>query len=418
MSVSVSPPEDASLSRKQTGLAALLASLSALGPFSIDAYLPSMGAIQQSLQTTPYSLQMTLTAYMVPFAIMTLWHGAISDAVGRRTVVLWGMALFAISSIGCAFAWDIGTLLFFRALQGATAGAGMVVGRAIVRDRFQGAQAQRVMSQVSMTFAIAPAVAPVVGGWLQEVFGWRSIFLFLVLYSTLIWFLCRAILPETLPLENRRSLQPGYLLRSYARTLTSLPFLGVCLAGTFSFAGIFVYVASAPVFLMRHLGVSATGFLWLFGPLTTGMALGSWLSGRFAGRVRPEGTLARAFGLMAVATVGNLLFHEFHAPVLPWSVAPLFFYSIGMSLGFPTLTILALDQFPEQRGMAASCQSFIQTGGAALVAVLAPLVWDSIRWLAMTELGVLTVAISCVVLYRFTAPRKVIVPAVAPAASW
>ena len=375
------------------GLPLLLASLSALGPFSIDAYLPSMGEIQRVMSASPYALQMTLTAYMGPFALMTLWHGAISDAVGRRRVVLWGLALFALASVACALAQNITMLLIFRALQGATAGAGMVVGRAIVRDRYHGHDAQRVMSQVSMTFALAPAIAPVVGGWLQAGFGWRSVFFFLVLYSGVIWWLCRKILPETLPLGKRQTLHPVYLLKSYWSVLTSFRFLSVCLAGTFCFAGLFIYVASAPEFLMHQLGIGSTGFFWLFGPLTAGMALGAWASGRFAGRHAPGFTIIWALSAMACAALGNITFHALHAPMLPWSLVPTFFYSFGMALIFPTLTLLALDLFPDQRGLAASCQSFIQTGGAALVAVVAPLVWSTSLRLAETQLAAIIIAI-------------------------
>jgi len=382
-------------------LAALIASLSAVGPFSIDAYLPSMAEIQKVMHASPYIVQLTLTAYMGPFAIMTLWHGAISDAVGRRVVVLWGMALFALASLACAFAQTIEMLLIFRVLQGATAGAGMVVGRAIVRDRFHGADAQRLMSQISLAFAMAPAVAPVIGGWLQAGFGWRSVFVFLVFYSATVWLLCRSSLPETLARELRRPLHPGYLVRSYWNVLTSLRFLSICTGSTFCFAGIFIYVTAAPVFLMRHLGVSSTGFLWLFGPITCGMAAGAWISGRVAGRLLPGSTLAWALGLMGLAAAGNLWFHSVRQPTLPWSVVPLFFYAIGMALAFPTLVILALDLFPNQRGLAASCQGFIQTGGGALVALVAPFVWDSARFLAIAQVGSAAIAAACVVAYRW-----------------
>lgn len=398
------------------GLPLLLASLSALGPFSIDAYLPSMGEIQRVMSASPYALQMTLTAYMGPFALMTLWHGAISDAVGRRRVVLWGLILFALASLACALAQNIAMLLIARALQGATAGAGMVVGRAIVRDLYHGHDAQRVMSQVSMTFALAPAIAPVIGGWLQAGFGWRSVFFFLVLYSGVIGWLCHKILPETLPLDKRQTLHPAYLLKSYWSVLTSFRFLAVCLAGTFCFAGLFIYVASAPEFLMHQLGIGSTGFFWLFGPLTAGMAIGAWMSGRFAGRHSPGHTIAWAFAAMAFAAISNLTFHALHGQMLPWSLVPIFFYSFGMALIFPTLTLIALDLFPHQRGLAASCQSFIQTGGAALVAVVAPLVWSTSLRLAETQLTTLGVALVFILasrqfsLVRRSAPLADIAP--------
>jgi DHA1 family bicyclomycin/chloramphenicol resistance-like MFS transporter len=379
------------LTGRHRGLAALLASLSAVGPFSIDAYLPSMGEIGRVLHATPAGVQLTLTAYMVPFAIMTLWHGAISDAWGRRPVVLWGMGLFGLASVGCIFARSIEMLLVFRCLQGATAGAGMVVGRAIVRDQFHGADAQRVMSQVTLTFAIAPAVAPVIGGWLQVAFGWRAVFIFLVLFTSVVWVLCRSMLLETLALNKRQPLHPVYLARSYWRVLTSLPFVAACLALMFNFSGFFIYVTSAPVFLMRHLGVSATGFLWLFGPTTIGMAFGSWLSGRIAGRMTPRRTIAWSYGIMGLAAASNLSFHLFHPPTLPWSVAPLLLYVFGMSLAFPTITLLALDIFPAQRGLASSCQSFIAMTGASLNAIVAPLLWGSALSLAASQ----TVVLAC-----------------------
>ena len=387
------------------GLAALLAGLSAIGPFSIDAYLPSMEEIGRELQVTPLAVQQTLTAYMVPFALMTLWHGSISDALGRRRVILWGMALFGLASAACACATSIGALLLFRALQGATAGAGMVVGRAIVRDLYHGADAQRVMSQVTMSFAIAPAVAPVIGGWLHVWFGWRAVFVFLVVFTAACWVLCQRMLPETLPVERRQPLHPVYLARSYWSVLMSVPFVAACLAVTLNFSGFFIYVVSAPVFLMQYLHVSATGFLWLFGPLTLGMAGGAWLSGRLAGRMSPVRTMVWSYVIMGGATGANLLYHFLRPPALPWSVLPLFFFVLGAALCYPTLTILALDLFPTKRGLAASCQSFAQTGGAAVNAIIAPLLWGSARTLALTQTVALSLGLACLLVYlRFARP--------------
>jgi DHA1 family bicyclomycin/chloramphenicol resistance-like MFS transporter len=164
-------------------LICLLAALAALGPFSIDTYLPSFHDIGTSLGATPLQVQQTLSAYLLPFALMTLWHGAISDALGRRRVILTTVALFALASAGCMFATRIEHLWLLRALQGMTAGAGIVICRAIVRDLYDGEAAQRLISQVTMMFALAPAIAPVLGGWLQSWFGWRSVFAFLVLSS-------------------------------------------------------------------------------------------------------------------------------------------------------------------------------------------------------------------------------------------
>ena len=371
------------------GVTLLLASLAALGPFSIDTYLPSFPDISQSLHATPLEVQQTLTAYLLPFSVMALWHGAISDALGRRRVILVTLALFGLAQFGCLFATRIEHLWLLRGLQGMSAGAGIVIGRAIVRDLFDGPAAQRLMAHITMMFALAPAVAPVIGGYLQSWFGWRSVFAFLVILTLVIWLACWRLLPETLPMERRQPLHAEYLTQTYWRVLTSASFLSACAALALNFAGYFIYIMSAPVFLMRHLSVGETGFFWLVGPAMAGLLLGSWLSGKFAGKLPVQQAIAYGYGIMAVAAIGNIALNLALPPTLPWAVLPIFAYTFGLSLALPCLTLLALDPFPEQRGLAASCQMFLQSGSNALVAgILAPLLWGSTQTLAI-GMGVL-----------------------------
>ena len=364
--------------------------MSALGPFSIDTYLPSFHDIAEKLGATPIQVQQTLSAYLAAFALMTLWHGALADRFGRRRVILLALALFAVASAGCAFAASIGQLWFWRAMQGVTAGAGIVISRAIVRDLYDGPAAQRLMSQITMMFALAPAIAPVIGGWLQTLFGWRSIFAFLVLSTAALWLACWKLLPETLPPAKRQSLQPAYLGRTYWKVMTSPPFLFACAALSLNFAGFFIYVLSAPVFLMKHLGIPETGFLWLFGPAMAGLMSGSWLSGRLAGKVTPGRTIALGYLVMSCAALGNVGINLALPPGLPLSVVPLFVYTLGMALAMPSLTLLALDPFPAQRGLAASCQTFFQSGFNSLAAALiAPALWGSTLTLALGMAGLM-----------------------------
>ena len=360
------------------GIAFLLASLTALGPFSIDTYLPSFPDIGANLHATPIEVQQTLTAYLLPFAVMALWHGAISDALGRRRVILVTLALFGLSLFGCLFATRIEHLWLLRALQGMSAGAGIVIGRAIVRDLFDGPAAQRLMSHITMMFALAPAIAPVIGGRLQSWFGWRSVFAFLVILTLMLWLACWRWLPETLPPERRQTLHPEYLAKTYWKVLTSPPFLFACAAVAFNFAGFFIYIMSAPVFLIQHLGVTETGFFWLFGPAMAGLLCGSWLSGRLAGKLSMEQAVMFGYCVMGIAALGNIGVNLWFPPVLQWSILPVFVYTFGMSLSMPCLTLMAIDPFPKQRGLAASCQMFMQSGANGLVAgVLAPLLWGS-----------------------------------------
>ena len=375
----------------QRGIAILLASLSALGPFSIDTYLPSFPEMAEKLGASQLEVQQTLSIYLLSFALMTLWHGAISDRFGRRRVILASLALFGLASAGCTLSTNIEQLWFWRAMQGVTAGAGIVISRAIVRDLYDGASAQRLMAKITMMFALAPAIAPVIGGWLQTFFGWRSVFAFLVLCTVALWLACWKLLPETLPVEKRRSLQPAYLGKTYWKVFSSKPFLLVCAALSLNFAGFFIYVLSAPVFLMRHLGVPETGFLWLFGPAMGGLICGSWLSGILAGTIPIKRTLIIGYSVMAGAGLFNLGLNLALPPALPWSVMPLFGYTLGMSLAMPCLTLMALDPFAGERGLAASCQTFFQSGFNSLAAALiAPALWGSTITLALGMISLMS----------------------------
>src|SRR5687768_10084948 len=180
-------------------LALVLAGLAMVGPFSIDSYLPAFPAIARDFSLTPLQVQQTMSVYLIAFAVMMLFHGTLSDSFGRRPVILANLALFMAATLGCALAQDFSQLLAFRALQGVSAGAGMVVGRAIIRDTYEGFAAHRLMSLVTMIFGIAPAIAPVIGGWLLSRFTWHAIFVFLTCYAALLFVACWFRLPEPHP---------------------------------------------------------------------------------------------------------------------------------------------------------------------------------------------------------------------------
>jgi DHA1 family bicyclomycin/chloramphenicol resistance-like MFS transporter len=194
-------------------LAVLLACLGMLGPFSIDTYLPAFTGIATAIGATPVEMQQTLSAYLFGFAVMNLFHGALSDSFGRRPVVLTGLVVFTLASVGCALAQHIGQLVFFRALQGMSAGAGIVISRAVIRDMFPPADAQRVMSQVTIYFGVAPAIAPMVGGFLFVHADWHAIFWFLTAVGVILWIANYKLLPETLHLSQRQAFHVRNLMR-------------------------------------------------------------------------------------------------------------------------------------------------------------------------------------------------------------
>ena len=392
----------------RAGLTFVLAALTWIGPFSIDTYLPSLPAISESLGASAAQVQQTMTAFLLFFAIMSLWHGAMADSYGRRRITLISLVIFLLASLGCAIAGSVNILMFFRALQGATAGAGMIVGRAIVRDLFEGAEAQRLMARVATVFSIAPIVAPMLGGWFQVWFGWRYIFIFMAVLSGVLLMSCWRLLPETLSYEHRQRLEPVFLARSYWKVLTNRPFLMIC--GTFAFtnAGLFIYIIGAPVFLMKHLGLRETQFLWLFLPISIALVTGASMSSRFAGRISGKKTIIIAYAIMSFAAVGNLVLNLLMPPMVPWTILPVFFYVIGMSLAMPSLTLITLDLFPSQRGLAASCQGFTSLIFNSLVSAFVALTWASTLSLAVTMLLMLGVGVAAIAGYfRLTRHQKI-----------
>jgi DHA1 family bicyclomycin/chloramphenicol resistance-like MFS transporter len=314
---------------------------------------------------------------------MMLWHGALSDALGRRPVIIGGLVLYAIATLGCAIAGNIETLWLFRAAQGVSAGTGMVVGRAIIRDRFNGAEAQRLMSQVTLVFSLAPAIAPIVGGVLLNTLGWRSIFWVLLLWVLLILAWSTRSLPETLSVSQRHALRPRALWRNYTGVLANPRFTLLSLIPTLNFAAFFIYIAAAPTFLVNLLGVSTWGFAWLFVPMIAGVVAGATLSGRMAGRISPQRTIRMGYVFIAVGAVANLLICHFAPPFVAWNIAPILIYTTGSGLVAPSVMIALLDTFPTMRGMASSLQGFVQFSVAGIVAgTVAPLLARSLPALA------------------------------------
>lgn len=355
-----------------------------VGPFSINTYLPSFNEMSLVLGTDRVALQLTVSIYFLAFAFMSLWHGAISDSFGRRRVVLVGLAVYALASLGCALSTRVEHLWILRAFQGFSAGAGIVIGRAVVRDLHEGPQAQRMMSHVVLMFGLAPAIAPLIGGWLQSAFGWRAVFAFLCVLSLTLMVAVFIRLPETLPVSRRQPFNLAALGRGYAAVFGNLPFMTWSIAYACMFGAFFLYVLSAPVFLMHHLGLGEKDFLWLFGPATIGLMLGSALAGRASHRWSSARTVKFAFMIMAIAMFYNIGVCFVLPPGVGWYVIHILVFNLGMSLAIPSLTMRGLDCVPTRRGMASSVQLFVQTGFNALIAaVLAPCLWGTLLELAL-----------------------------------
>jgi DHA1 family bicyclomycin/chloramphenicol resistance-like MFS transporter len=338
---------------------------------------------------------------------MNLFHGALSDSFGRRPVVLWGIAVFTLSSLGCALSQTVGHLVAFRLLQGMSSGASMVVGRAIIRDMFPPDEAQRVMSQVTIYFGVAPAVAPIVGGVLLVHFGWHSVFMFLTLVGVLLWLLSWRLLPETLHHTQVQAFHPAHLLKGYWEMFTSPRFLALALASGVPFNGMFLYILSAPAFLGDLLHLQPTHFFFLFLFTIGGIMCGAFLSGKLAGRMPRARQIRIGFTIMFSVAVLNLVLNSLFTAQAWWAIPPIGVFSFGWALVVPVVTLLVLDQAPLRRGMASSLQACIGSVANAFVAgVISPRVMHSTQLLALASL-----MMSCIGIVAWLFVRKSVLPA-------
>ena len=375
-------------------LAILLASLGMLGPFAIDTYLPAFAGIAESIDATPVQMQQTLSAYLFGFAAMNLFHGALSDSFGRRPVVLIGIAAFTLASVGCALSESIASLVLFRTLQGMSTGAGIVVSRAIIRDMFPPSEAQRMMSQVTIFFGIAPAIAPMIGGVLFVHLGWHSVFWFLAVVGLALWVANFRLLPETLHVSQRQAFEVANLMRGYLQMGSSQRFWLLALASGIPFNGMFLYVLASPAFLGEHLHLAPDQFYWFFVLTILGITGGAWVSGRLAGKIAPRRQIRHGLLIMMLTGCTNVLFSLLLAPQVWWALPLIALYAFGWALMVPVVTLMVLDLFPTRRGMASSLQAVVGSVANGIVAgVVAPLVMHSPAGLAIASLLMLQIGL-------------------------
>lgn len=345
---------------KHRSTAIILAALAALGPFSVDTYFASFPEIGSHFHVSEIQVQQTLSFYLAAFAAMNLFHGALSDSFGRRPIILISLSVYSVGAFACVVAPNFAWLLALRVIQGLAGGAGMVVGRAIIRDCFAGPDAQKTMAQVTVVSGLGPAVAPILGGWLHVWFGWGGPFAFLAVFGIVLWCACYFGLRESLPVPARTLFHPATLLKSYGEALTHPPFLLICAAISLGGGGFLLYVATAPDVALNILGLTKTQFGWLFVPIVTGLILGSAASARAAGRMAAKQVVRLGYALMAAGTALNLAANVWLPHRVPWGVLALPIYTFGFAFLAPVLTIQCLDLFPTRKGLASSLQGFFQ----------------------------------------------------------
>lgn len=375
--------EHLSISRRR--LALILGALAMLGPFSIDTIFPAFAVMENALQVDKVAMQQTISMYLLGYAAMSLFHGPLSDALGRRPVILAGIAIFTLASVGCALSTTMTQMLCFRVLQGLSAGVGLIVGRAIVRDALDGDDAQRLMSNISMIFGVAPAIAPIIGGWILGWSDWQAIFWFLSAFGLLMLVATAVTLPESHPVEKRLPLNVTALTTVYKSIVVNRRFRLLALAGTANFGALFLYITSAPAFVLDMLKLNEQQFGYFFVPTIAGMVLGAFFSGRAAGKISGVRLANIGFLFCGISAAFNIPYNYFFPEIaLPWAVLPMVLSAFGVALVFPILTIAILDMYPNQRGSASSMQAFVGLLSNALIAgMLSPALSDNGLHLAL-----------------------------------
>jgi DHA1 family bicyclomycin/chloramphenicol resistance-like MFS transporter len=315
------------------------------------------------------------------------------------------MCVHALGSVGCALSQSIEALLAFRALQGCFAGAGFVVGRAVVRDLFEGHEAQRQLSRIQMLFALAPIIAPILGGWLVAHLAWPSIFWCLGGYAVVLIIWSQLGLEESHPATQRLPFAARPLARTYWHMFYNKTFQLLAAIPGINFVGFFVYIAGAPAFLIRELELTTEDFAVLFIPGIAGITLAAYCSGRLAGRVSHARQMNWGFVIMIAAAITNLAVSLWLPPSVVWNIPPIALYTFGMALVTPCITLKLLDAFSHARGSVSALQSSTHVAMMAVTtAFVVPFAQQSLVRFASVMLGSVLAGSALWKFYQFTHP--------------
>jgi DHA1 family bicyclomycin/chloramphenicol resistance-like MFS transporter len=348
----------------------LLGTLIAIGPLSIDMYLPAFPAIERGLGAEPGAVEYTLASFFVGLSLGQALYGPISDRYGRRPPLLFGLALYAVASVGCALAPNLAALVVWRFLQALGGCAGMVITRAVVRDRCGAREAARAFSMLILVMGLAPILAPLVGGWIVTHLGWRVIFALLSVFALACLATVYRALPETHDTRHEPPLRLGRVLGDYGRLLTHRAFLGYCLIAGLSSAGLFAYIAGSPFVLIELYGIPPQHFGWVFGINALGFIAASQLNALALKSTPLSRLLRRALRAPALASLALLALALSGTLNLPLALAG--FFICVASLGYinPNAFAAALATHGQQAGMASALLGTVQFGLATLAGTL------------------------------------------------
>lgn len=350
--------------------AVILALLSMIGPFAIDMYLPAMPTIARDLGTTEAGVQATITGYFIAFGLAQMIYGPWADMAGRKPPIYFGVAVFLIGSLGATFAGSIEALIAWRFVQGLGGAAVMVVPRAIIRDRYTGPEATRLMAMVMLVISVSPMLAPLAGSGVIAFAGWRGIFGVLCITALASLLLTAAVLPETLAPEKREAVNLRALGQNAGILLRDARFMGLTFIGALGMGSFFVFIASAPFVYTSQFGLTPTGFSVAFAINAVGFFGASQIAGPLADRLGLSRVILMGTALFCAMTALLAFVTSGYGVTLPLLIGGLFMGNAGLGLVIPTTMVMALDDHGRIAGLASSLGGTLQmlTGGALIAA--------------------------------------------------
>ena len=354
----------------------LLIALVAFGPLSTDMYLPSLPSLVRVFETDVPTVQLTLSAFMVAFALSMLVYGPLSDRFGRRPVLIGGTAIYVLASIACALAPTIEVLIGARVLQAFGACAGPVIGRAVVRDVWGRDKAATVLAYIATAMALAPAIGPIIGGWLDVAFGWASTFWALAGFSGLALVMVVLLLGETNAHRNPDATSVGGLAKSYGALLRHRVYLGYVLTVSASYSVIFCFISGSSFVLIDVVGLTPDLYGLSFAGVVIGFMIGSFTAARISSRLGGAQMILMGGCLTAFGGLVMAGFAWTGAPTVWNVVGPQAFAMIGVGFIMPNAQAGAIGPFPTMAGAASALMGFTQMGLAAMVGLGVAVAFD------------------------------------------
>lgn len=392
------------LSYSSVWLLPVLASLVAIGPLSTDMYLPAQPAIKSELGASIEQMQMTLSIFMLGTSVALPFWGPLADRFGRKPILISGFLLFILSSIGCAYAKDINTLIFFRFVQSVGACVGPTIGRTMVRDIYGAEGAARAFGYLASMMALAPAVAPLIGGFLVEHFDWRVIFLVLSILAIISCSIYLFFIGETMSPDVRQSIHPFLILKNYRRLFADPVFLAYTLILSFIFSGLFAFISASSFIFIEFLQLSPLEFSYCFLGMVCGFVVGSTTGGKLSGRKKITSIILSGIVIGLVAGIIGLalsVMEVFHPLAV---VIPIAFYAMGTGAVLPQCNAASLKHYPHIAGTASSFSGIIQNTLAALIGLLVASLHSETPTIMM--LFICASAMSALLFFIFLLPGK------------